>query len=116
MAYDGGGLYARIKERLESAPATRLLDFACELKVSRRTVERCVRAATGQSFRDLKRQILSRRIEEALILSPNLSIKEVSVLFGYASPRSLSRFLSMAGNGSPINLRRSRVAHTSRFS
>ena len=79
MACDGGGLYGRI-EKLESAPATRLLDFTRELKVSRQTIERSVRSATGKSFRELKRQILVRQLKEALTLHPNLSINAISSL------------------------------------
>ncbi|MGH9358712.1 MAG: helix-turn-helix domain-containing protein [Terriglobia bacterium] len=106
VAYDGPGLFASIQERLNSKPRIGLSTLSSELKVSRHTIERCVRAATGKSFRKLSQRMLLRKSKETLANRPNFSIKEIASLFDYRFPRSFSRFVRQATGHSPIELRR----------
>ena len=105
MSYDRVGLYELVRKRLESAPGTHLMDLASELNVSRHTIERSVRAVSGQSFFELKQQTLLRKSTEALTSQPNLSIKELACRFGYEDARSFSRFVRAATRHSPTELR-----------
>lgn len=105
MAYDTHMLFMEIQRQLELAPASSLRDLARTLGLSRNTIEKAVRTATGQSWRELQKQHLLRSCEQALRAGGGKSIKEIAFAIGFTSPRSFSRFVRRARGRSPTELR-----------
>lgn len=90
---------------LRRSPCALLADLSLELRVSRRTIENTVRAATGKTFRSLRDEILVERIRGILVSHPAMSIKEVSFAVGFKSPSSFSRTIKRICGTCPEDLR-----------
>jgi AraC family transcriptional regulator len=105
MAYDTRVLFMEIQGQLELAPVSSLSDLARTLRLSRNTIEKAARTATGQSWAELQKQHLLRSCEQALRTGGGKSIKEIAFAVGFTSPRSFSRFVRRARGCSPSELR-----------
>ncbi len=105
MAYDFGGLFGQIEACLLARPRIALATLAKQVGVERHTVEWAVREATGNSFRQVQAEIISKRAVELLRLEPSRSIKEIAFLLGYKSRRAFSRFFKQAYGSPPTEVR-----------
>lgn len=105
MAYQSEFLSARIQTLVNSCLQPSLTHIAGELKVERHTLERVLRKTSGMTFRQLRAESLARRAVLALTGEPGRSVKEISFLLGYKSPRAFSRFVKQSFGVSPGTLR-----------
>jgi len=105
MAYDRRLLFKRVEESLSSRPRTSISEIARQVKVDRHTIERAVRQVTGGSFRQLQQQALLGAALRLLAAEPGRSVKEISFLLGYGSPRAFSRFMRHTCGSPPTPIR-----------
>jgi adenylyl-sulfate kinase len=82
-----------------------LAEVADGLGVERHTIEKVVRATTGQSFRELQRTILLERA--SLLASQGKAIKEIAFELQFGSPQSFHRFIRKTSGKTPSLLRQS---------
>lgn len=106
MAYVYLFLYERVMDILASDPRVPLSAISEKLSVERHTLEKAIRATTGRSFRELRRELTLSRTRDLLALEAAKSIKEISFLLGYRSPQAFARFVKKACGCSPAELRR----------
>ena len=83
-------LFTHISAMVERSPRLSLEDCSHLLRLSPRSVQQAVHAATGASFRALQERALLAEAER-LTSYPPLSIKEIAIATGYKSARSFSR-------------------------
>jgi AraC-like DNA-binding protein len=107
MAYDHVVLFNSVCAALQRTPLIRLSELSCQLKIERHTIEKVVRAESGQSFRVLRKRMLFDAARHLLELGPNCSIKEIAFSLGYRSPRSFARFIRGVSAQTPSALQRS---------
>ncbi len=105
MAYDPRLLLEEVEDALSSCPRIPISDIARQLKVERHTIERAVRKGTGRTFRQLQLEMLLAEAFRLLAAEPLRSVKEVSFLLGYGSPRAFSRFMKHHCGRSPTEAR-----------
>ncbi len=106
MAYDLLQLLTRVQARLQASPAASLAELSRALGVSRHTIERAVRSASGKTFRHWRRKLLFGKAADLLKAGGALSIKEVAFMMGYKSPQAFARFVKRSCGCSPTKLRR----------
>jgi adenylyl-sulfate kinase len=82
-----------------------LAEVADGLGVERHTVEKVVRATTGQSFRELQRTLLLERASQ--LATQGKAIKEIAFELRFGSPQSFHRFIRKTSGKTPSLLRRS---------
>lgn len=97
-------LFTHIFATLERSPRLSLEDCSHLLRLSPRSVQQAVHAATGASFRALQERALLAEAER-LTSYPPLSIKEIAFATGYKSARSFSRAVRRSCGISPRELR-----------
>ena len=105
MAYDTAVLVQLVVERLRARGRATLSSLARELKVSRRTLYAAVQSELHISYRELQRKHLINRAEGVLKERRPRSIKELTDLMGYESPRSFERFSLRTFGVTPTHLR-----------
>jgi AraC-like DNA-binding protein len=105
LSYDPRLLFHRIAACLQQNPSVSLGILSKELKLSRRTIQKTIVAASGKSFRDLREEMLVARVKDVFISEPTLAIKAISFSLGYESPRSFARAIRRACGFSPEELR-----------
>lgn len=108
MAYDLSGLYVRVQLHLKATPLLTLEELSARINVERHTIEKSVKQATGQTFRQVRNGLLLAHAKHLLDSHPNHSIKEVAFKLGYRSQRSFSRFMRSEAGCSPKEFRRAR--------
>lgn len=111
MSYKHTLLLDAISNHLSRTPSGRLEDISRELRVSRRTLQEVVSAATGRTFRDFREEMLVERVRDLLESYPTRTIKEVAFDLGYKSPRSFARAIKRACGSSPAQLRCGIIRH-----
>ena len=105
MAYDVHSLLQRVEESLATCPRISISELARQLEVERHTIERTVRKGTGRTFRELQAERLLAEALRLLKAEPSRSIKEVSFLLGYGSPRAFRRFMKRTHGKPPTEAR-----------
>ena len=90
---------------LHRSPSRLLGEFARELRVSQRTIEKAIIAASGKTFRELREEILVERVRSAFASEPTRGIKGLASELGYKSARSFARAIERACGSSPQELR-----------
>lgn len=98
-------LVSAVLRRLNRAPATLLGEIARELHVSTKTLQNVVKLATGKTFRNLRGELLVRKVNTLLESDPTRPIKDLSFELGYKSPRSFARAVKQGCGSSPEQLR-----------
>ncbi len=105
MSYNMTLLFEEISARLGRSPCGSLGELSQELRVGRRTVEKAVKMATRNNFREFRRQLLLTRVSHLLASQATLTIKELSFAMGYRSARSFARAIRRACGLCPEELR-----------
>ena len=100
---------------LQQSPCALLSDLALQLRVSRRTIENCIRFGAGRTFRDLRKEILLSRVNCILGSNPTISVKELSFAVGFKSASSFSRAIKRASGSSPEELRSRLLRESTEF-
>lgn len=106
MAYDLHGLFRRIGNEMHLRPYIQLEELSQRVCVERHTIEKAVKEATGNTFREFRTRMLLERATRLLNDNPAQSIKEIAFNLGYNSQRSFCRFIKTAAGCSPKELRR----------
>lgn len=108
MAYNLATLYEAVLSRLESTPMATLSDLSREFHAGERSIEKAVAEREGTPFRALRRRILLRKAY-SFLEEPGRSVKEISFLLGFASPKSFARFIKRASGRSATEFRAARL-------
>ena len=108
-------LFDAILLHLHETPCVLLGDLALQLRVSRRTIENCIRVGAGKTFRNLRKEVLLSRVNCILSSDPTISVKELSVAVGFKSASSFSRAIKHACGSSPEELRSRAVRESTGF-
>lgn len=103
MAYDHIRLFHEIRDVLTQMPHTSLAEISRRFGVERHTLRRTILAQTKKTFREFRKDLLLTRTEELMSGGANRSLKEISFMLGYESPRSFTRFVK-AGTGHPPSI------------
>lgn len=114
MLYRHKFLFDAVLFDLYQTPCRLLGDMALQLRVSRRTIENCIRLGAGKTFRDLRQEILLERVKNLLASNPTISVKELSFAVGFKSASSFSRAIKRACGSYPEELR-SHALHAKEF-
>jgi adenylyl-sulfate kinase len=96
----------RLLQRVLEAMAERrvtLTELAAEIGVERHTIEKVLRATTGQSFRELQRTMLLERANA--LAAQGKAIKEIAFELRFGSPQSFHRFIRKTSGRTPSLLR-----------
>lgn len=104
MAYDLARLHELVRRELHADPRLSLSELSRRLGACRQTLEKAVRAETGKSFRDLRRELLASKASNLLAGGP-YQIKEIAYVLGYKSPQAFARFVRTARGCSATQLR-----------
>lgn len=105
MRYEPKFLLDAILLRLTCNPSRLLGEFSRELRVSQRTIEKAIIIASGKTFRELREEILVKRVRSTFASDPTRKIKGLASDLGYKSPRSFSRAIKRATGSCPEELR-----------
>jgi|SRR5580704_16413827 AraC-like DNA-binding protein len=105
MSYNHTLLFQRISNRLRENPRSSIRRLACELGISRRTIQLVVSSQAGKPFSALQEESLMKMVRQLFVSQPGLAIKEVSFSVGFCSPRSFARAVKRACGLSPEELR-----------
>jgi len=101
------GRQIRLLQRVLQATAegrVTLTEVAAEIGVERHTIEKVLRATTGQNFRELQRIMLLERAN--LLTAQGKTIKEIAFELRFGSPQSFHRFIRKTCGKTPSLLRR----------
>lgn len=101
MSYDYSLLYHDLLARVRLAPSAPLRRLALEMGVTRRTLQAVVSRCAGGSFGRLRRTELRPVVAALMLERPGLSIKEISSLLGFRTPRAFTRALTRACGQTP---------------
>lgn len=85
-----------------------------DMNVGCRTLEKAIKSATGDTFREFQSKLLLNRVRSILTSEPTLAIKDVSFNVGYKSARSFARSVKRMCGLSPHDLR-AQLAKDHRF-
>ena len=107
MSYDPSIIFHSILLSLQQTPSISLEVLSQELRVSRRTIQKAIVMSAGKTFRDLREEILISSVKTLFLTKPNLTIRALSFVVGYESPRSFARAIRRACGISPEELRSS---------
>jgi AraC-like DNA-binding protein len=105
MTYDLKAIFNVVRETLEQAPLTPLREISSRLRIERHTIEKAIRLVTGDSFRNLRKSIVSSLAINQLAASPHKSIKEICFALGFGSTRTFSRTIKRVCGKPPRELR-----------
>lgn len=105
MSYDPRMLFEQISACLKENPRKTLEQLALSLRVSKRTIKKTVRLATGENFRSYREEILMDRVKGFFAVQPGVAIKVLSIDLGFKSPSSFARAVRRASGSCPGELR-----------
>ena len=91
MTYDASSLAGLVRRCLEAAPLTPLSAISRVVLIDRHTLTRALLTTEGVTFRQLRADILRKRVESVRTVVPPRSIKEIAFELGYQAANSLSR-------------------------
>jgi len=106
LAYDYSQTIALVLQELEKAPRTTVAALSRRMGIDRHTLARIARQSTGFGLRELQRRVLIDKVIRVMHEWPNRSIKELSYLMGYGSPRAFRYLVADVWGMSPTALRR----------
>ena len=105
MSYNHILLFERISKCLDENPRSSIQEISRHLGISRRTIQEVVYREAGKSFSAFREELTMKKIKRIFISQPGLTIKEVSFVVGFYSPRSFGRVVKRASGLSPQELR-----------
>ena len=105
MAYHLIHLADLVRKVLDAEPRLTLAELSSRLGVSRQTLQKAVRGATGKTFHQYQSELLAMKARGLLADDCPHSIKEVAYTLGYKSPQAFARFVKMACGRTPSQLR-----------
>src|SRR5438874_10771467 len=105
MSYDPKLLFERISACLQQNPRKTLEELSQNLRVSKRTIKKTVRLATGGNFRRYRENVLMERVKGFFAVQPGVAIKVLSIDLGFKSPSSFARAVRRASGSCPGELR-----------
>ena len=105
MSYDPRILFEQIEACLKENPRKTLEELSQSLRVSKRTVKKTVRLATGRNFRSYREAALVDRVKGFFAGEPGVAIKVLSLDLGFKSPSSFARAVRRASGSCPGELR-----------
>ena len=105
MSYDPKLLFEQISESLKGNPRKTLEELSQTLHVSKRTIKKTVRLATGGNFRRYRENVLMERVKGFFAVQPGVAIKVLSIDLGFKSPSSFARAVRRASGSCPGELR-----------
>jgi AraC-like DNA-binding protein len=109
MAYDVSRLFNQVQALVKAKPRITLAALSTRLGVSRHTMEKAVRAGTGQGYRCWQSGVVAAEAIRLLTESGNRHVRQVAFKLGYESPKAFARFLKGATGRTPSQLRRRRA-------
>ena len=105
MSYDPRLLFEQLSACLKENPRKTLEQLAQSLRVSKRTIKKTVRLATGGNFRQYREGVLMDRVKGFFAVQPGVAIKVLSIDLGFKSPSSFARAVRRASGSCPGELR-----------
>jgi AraC-like DNA-binding protein len=105
MSYDPRALFEQIAACLKENPRKTLEELSQSLHVSKRTIKKTVRLATGGNFRSYREGVLMDRVKGFFAVQPGVAIKVLSIDLGFKSPSSFARAVRRASGSCPGELR-----------
>src|SRR5437016_14088152 len=114
MSYDPKLLFEQISDSLNENPRKTLEELSQNLRVSKRTIRKTVRLATGGNFRRYRENVLMERVKGFFAVQPGVAIKVLSIDLGFKSPSSFARAVRRASGSCPGELRAFAVGGLSR--
>lgn len=105
MSYDPRLLFEQIAAYLKENPRKTLEELSQSLRVSKRTIKKTVRLATGENFRSYREGVLMDRVKGFFAVQPGVAIKVLSIDLGFKSPSSFARAVRRASGSCPGELR-----------
>jgi AraC-like DNA-binding protein len=105
MSYDPRALFEQIAACLKENPRKTLEELSQNLHVSKRTIKKTVRLATGGNFRSYREEVLMDRVKGFFAVQPEVAIKVLSIDLGFKSPSSFARAVRRASGSCPGELR-----------
>jgi len=105
MSYSRILLFECISKHLDSNPRSSIQQLVRELRISRRTIQGVISRSAGKSFCALREELMMKKVRHLFVSQPGLTIKEVSFVVGFYSPRSFGRAVKRASGFSPQELR-----------
>src|SRR5207248_9029272 len=98
-------LFEQIAASLKQNPRKTLEELSQSLRVSKRTIKKTVRLATGGNFRSYREGVLMDRVKGFFAVQPGVAIKVLSIELGFKSPSSFARAVRRASGSCPGELR-----------
>jgi AraC-like DNA-binding protein len=92
MSYDGSSVTTATLRILKRDPHATVATVSRTLQLDRHTLERCLRKATGRTFRELKARTRLEHAELFFAEHPNASIKEAAAALGYGTQQTFARW------------------------
>lgn len=105
MSYDPRMLFEQISASLKENPRKTLEELSQIMGVSKRTIKKTVRLATGGNFRSYREEVLMDRVKGFFAVQPGVAIKVLSIDLGFKSPSSFARAVRRASGSCPGELR-----------
>src|SRR5215831_16209824 len=105
MSYDPRLLFDQIAASLRENPRKTLEELSQCLSVSKRTIKKTLRLATGGNFRSYREGVLMDRVKGFFAVQPRMAIKVLSIDLGFKSPSSFARAVRRASGSCPGELR-----------
>ena len=93
MAYDPNAIIVEVLRLLQQDLGCTLEQVASSLGVDRHTVAKVITTFEHCSFRDLQCRVRQIRLEQLLVMRGVKSKKEIAILLGFSSVRSMWRSL-----------------------
>jgi len=110
MSYDHAALAAFVLAKLAESPQITLVGLCRELQIDRHTLAQALSESTGQTFRQLKNQLVTEAVEIALAHGVSKSIKQAASEVGYQSASSFAKKIRRATGMTPVALRRRKLS------
>jgi len=105
MSYDHHQLVDAAVRLMAEVPTRPLVEVASLCGVSRHTLTRAFKRDAALSCGEVRRQCIDLKLQELMRATPPKSIKEISAELGFATSRSLARWLKHENGLAPRALR-----------
>lgn len=105
MTYDSTRLLQVALAEIRATPAKPLAAVAAACSVSRKTLVRAFTHGGVGRPSDVRKDVLQQALSTLMTAAPPLSIKDISVRLGFATPRSFARWVKRENGLLPTDLR-----------